>query len=103
MKTLGDPIEPVSRGQTGAQPRLDTRYIKTVREEAKGESVLWDGIDRKLEETFALTPIVRNFFLKLLSRLDSFRVVHAVHGDLVDVEIDAKSRTQVKLVRAPLL
>ena len=103
LKTLGDPLELVSMGQTRAQLRLDTRYIKTVREEAKGESVLWDGIDRKLQETYALTPIVRNFFLKLLSRLDSFRVVHAIHGDPVDVEIDAKSRTQVKLVRAPLL
>ncbi len=103
LRTLGDPLELVSMGQTRAQLRLDTRYIKTVREEAKGESVLWDGIDRKLQETYALTPIVRNFFLKLLSRLDSFRVVHAVHGDLVDVEIDSKSRTQVKLVRAPLL
>ena len=103
LKTLGDPLELVSMGQTRAQLRLDTRYIKTVREEAKGESVLWDSIDRKLQETYALTPIVRNFFLLLLSRLDSFRVVHAVHGDPVEVEIDNKSRTQVKLVRAPLL
>lgn len=103
LKTIGEPLELVSMGQTRAQLRLDTRYIKTVREEAKGESVLWDSIDRKLQETYALTPIVRNFFLKLLSRLDSFRVVHAVHGDPVDVDIDTKSRTQVKLVRAPLL
>ena len=103
LKTIGEPLELVSMGQTRAQLRLDTRYIKTVREEAKGESVLWDSIDRKLQETYALTPIVRNFFLKLLSRLDSFRVVHAIQGDPIDVEIDTKSRTHVKLVRAPLL
>ena len=103
LRTLGEPLELVTLGQTRGQLRLDTRYIKTVREEAKGESVLWDGIDRKLQETYALTPVVRNFFLKLILRLDSFRAVHAINGSAVDVEIDARPRTSVKLVRAPLL
>lgn len=103
LRTLGEPLDLASIGQVRAQFLIDTRFIKTVREEAKGESVLWDSIDRRLQETYALTPIVRNFFLKLLCRLDSFRVVHAVHGDPVDVEIDTKPRTNVKLVRAPLL
>jgi hypothetical protein len=103
LRTLGEPLELVTLGQTRGQLRLDTRYIKTVREEAKGESALWDGIDRKLQETYALNPLVRNFFLKLILRLDSFRAVQAVNGSPIEVEIDARPRTSVKLVRAPLL
>jgi hypothetical protein len=103
LRTLGEPLELVTLGQTRGQLRLDTRYIKTVRDEARGESVLWDAIDRRLSETYALPLVVRNFFLKLTLRLDSFRAVHALQGDAVEVEIDNRTRGNVKLVRAPLL
>ena len=103
LRELGEPLGLVSMGQTRGQLLLDTRYIKTVREEAKGESVVWDVIDRKLEEIYALTPLVRNFFLKLLVRMETFRAVHAPEGEAVDVEIDPKPRTQVTLQRAPLV
>ncbi|HZO12457.1 MAG TPA: hypothetical protein VFB62_04340, partial [Polyangiaceae bacterium] len=104
LRTLGDPLELVQLGQTRGSLRLDTRYIKTVRDMAQGESVLWDPIDVKLADTYGMTTLVRNFFLRLLPALESFRAVHAMTGEPLDeLPIDNKSRSQIKLLRAPLL
>ncbi len=103
LRTLGEPMELVTIGQARAQLRLDTHLMKTVREVSKGDSVMWDTIDLKLQGTYALPIAVRNFFLKVLVRLDSFRAVHSVQGDPIDVEIDNKPRASVALRRAPLL
>ncbi len=103
LRTLGEPMELVTVGQSRASLRLDTGLIKTVRELSKGDSVSWEAIDQKLQGTYALTPAVRTFFLKLLVRLDSFRAIQGGSGDPVDIEIDNKPRSNVTLKRAPLL
>lgn len=103
LSGLGGPLELVQVGQTRATLRLDTRYLKTVRDEVKGDSVMWDPIDRRLQETYALQVPVRNLFLSFLCRLESFRVQHAVHGDPIEVQIDGKPHTNLKLTRAPLI
>jgi hypothetical protein len=104
LRSYGLPLELVNLGQTRGSIRLDTRYIKTVLDEALShDSVLWDAIDRKLAETYGLQPLVRNLFLAFLVRADSFRALNAASGEPVEVKIDGRPRSGVKLQRAPLL
>lgn len=103
LRTLGEPLELVQLGQSSASLRLDTRYIKTVRDEAIGPSVSWDAIDSKLEHTYGLPILVRNFFLRLLTIIESFRVVTSIGETLDEVPIDGKQRANLRLQRAPLL
>ncbi|KYF85882.1 hypothetical protein BE20_13430 [Sorangium cellulosum] len=103
LQGLGVPLELVQSGQTRASLRLDTRYIKTVRDAVKDGSAMWDPIDRRLQETYALQPAVRNMFLLFLCRLESFRTVNAASGEPVEVPLDSKPHTTVKLLRAPLI
>ncbi|WP_437960326.1 DUF6079 family protein [Sorangium sp. So ce119] len=103
LQGLGVPLELVQPGQTRASLRLDTRYIKTVRDAVKDGSAMWDTIDRRLQETYALQPAVRNMFLLFLCRLESFRTVNAASGEPVEVPLDSKPHTTVKLLRAPLI
>ena len=102
LKTLAEPLELVSLGQTHGTLRLDTRYIKDVLAQADAGKAKWASIDEKLQR-FGMQTVVRNLFLAFLVQGAGFRARNAVSGEPVEVVIGTKAYVDLVLERANLL
>jgi hypothetical protein len=95
-------LDLVELGQQSGQFNDRGRLYREVMDLARGDSVQWDPIDKRLEAG-GLPLEVRNFFLALVARIHGFRILRLPGGDEVAPEIDKKPRQGIQLKRAKLL
>lgn len=104
LEKLGRPLEVVDPpGQSRAQLRLDTRYIKAVLAKAETGDFPWQTLDAELEEAHGLQPAVRNLFLVYLLRARSFRARDAEGQVVESVAFDGKAKMGLRLERAEVV
>ncbi len=102
LKTLGQPLELVNLGQTKAQLRLDSRYIKDVLQRTDQDSVAWTPIADHLRETYGFQPLIVDLFLCFLCQRDH-RALQEIDGGTLDVRIGMPPATRVRLQRGKLV
>jgi hypothetical protein len=95
-------LDLVELGQQSGKFNDRGRLYREVMDAAKGDSVQWDPIEKRLEAV-GLPLEVRNFFLALVARIHGFRLLRLPGGDEVAPEIDKKPRQGIQLKRAKLL
>ncbi len=104
LRSLGEPLDLVSLGQTHANLRLDTRYVKDVLDRFERPELSWGPVDSHLQEHYGLQPALRNLFLLFAMRLKGYRALHELSGAPVEtIELDNRPHGGLSLVRAPLL
>src|SRR5262249_3106989 len=105
IRALAGPaaLDLVLMGEERGKFRDDSKLYREVMGLAQGDTVQWDRIDRRLEEAYGLPIEVRNFFLALVARIHSFRIVLQPSGEELKPEIDRRVRQGVVLKRARLL
>ena len=103
LRKVGEPLELCTIGQSAAGLRLDTRYIRDVLGRFQAESVTWAPIDLHLADSYGFQPALRNLFLRFVMQLHSYRAVHEVTGQSVDVEVASRPLSGLRLERARVL
>jgi hypothetical protein len=101
LRTLGQPLELVTLGQTKASLRLDTRYIKDVLQRTDQDSVPWAPVAEHLRDEYGFTPPVINLFLCFLCRRNH-RALTEPDGESVGVTIGMKP-TPIRLQRGKIV
>lgn len=104
LKSVGQPLEMVTLGQTKASLRLDSRYLKDVLQRADKDSVSWSPIAEHLRDAYGLTSEVVDLFLCFLCRRDH-RALDVLTSEPIpeQVKIGMSPSIQVRLERGSLV
>ncbi len=99
------PLELVSKGQSRASLREDTRYVRKVLELSAGEVVDWPvAVADELASQFGFQTLLSDLFLHFVVRARSYRTVHRDTDQPVALPaIGARQRPPLRLRRARVL